>query len=179
MSMFFSKNLPHIFERSPRSAAQACFPRYPASSVGIEAHAIIINFDFNKTNLRVIELDDQPWFLLKDVAELLGLKAHPNGGFHHHLVKLDVSEVSHSSELGVKLPGSGMYKAKWVSESGLYKLVMRSDKPEARAFQDWVTKVVLPAIRVSSEGTPCEPCLSTPRYHRSKLLIFTEPPYTM
>jgi len=64
----------------------------------------------------VIEMDGQPWFLLKDVAELLGLKAHPNGGFHHHLVKLDVSEVSHSSELGVKLPGSGMYKAKWVSE---------------------------------------------------------------
>jgi len=34
-----------------------------------------------------------------------------------------------------------------VSESGLYKLVMRSDKPQAKAFQDWVTKVVLPAIR--------------------------------
>lgn len=34
-----------------------------------------------------------------------------------------------------------------ISESGLYKLVMRSDKPEAKAFQDWVTKVVLPAIR--------------------------------
>lgn len=34
-----------------------------------------------------------------------------------------------------------------VSESGLYKLVMRSDKPEAKPFQNWVTKVVLPAIR--------------------------------
>lgn len=100
-----------------------------------------------QTNLRVIELECQPWFLLKDAAELLGLKAHPNGGYHHHLVKLDASEVSHSSELGVKLPGSGMYKAKWLFESGLYKLIMRSDKPEARAFQDWVTKVVLPAIR--------------------------------
>lgn len=33
------------------------------------------------------------------------------------------------------------------SESGLYKLIMRSDKPEAKAFQDWVTKVVLSAIR--------------------------------
>lgn len=99
-----AENFQQVFERSPRRAAQACFPRYPASSVGIEAHAIIINFDFNKNNLRVIEMDGQPWFLLKDVAELLGLKAHPNGGFHHHLVKLDVSEVSHSSELGVKPP---------------------------------------------------------------------------
>lgn len=34
-----------------------------------------------------------------------------------------------------------------VSESGLYKLIMRSDKPEAKAFQDWVTRDVLPAIR--------------------------------
>jgi len=33
------------------------------------------------------------------------------------------------------------------SESGLYRLVMRSDKPEARTFQDWVTRDVLPAIR--------------------------------
>jgi len=36
-----------------------------------------------------------------------------------------------------------------VSESGLYKLIMRSDKPEAREFQDWVTKVVLPGFRIS------------------------------
>lgn len=34
-----------------------------------------------------------------------------------------------------------------ISESGLYKLIMRSDKPEAKAFQDWVTRDVLPAIR--------------------------------
>ncbi len=34
-----------------------------------------------------------------------------------------------------------------ISESGLYKLIMRSDKPEARAFQNWVTQVVLPSIR--------------------------------
>ena len=34
-----------------------------------------------------------------------------------------------------------------VSESGLYKVIMRSDKPEAREFQDWVTQSVLPAIR--------------------------------
>jgi len=34
-----------------------------------------------------------------------------------------------------------------VSESGLYKLIMRSDKPQARLFQDWVTRDVLPAIR--------------------------------
>ena len=34
-----------------------------------------------------------------------------------------------------------------ISESGLYKLIMRSRKPQARKFQDWVTREVLPAIR--------------------------------
>jgi prophage antirepressor-like protein len=38
-----------------------------------------------------------------------------------------------------------------VSESGMYKLLLRSDKPEAKAFQDWVTREVLPAIRKDGE----------------------------
>ena len=46
------------------------------------------------------------------------------------------------SLFGPRCPSLGL-----ISESGLYKLVMRSDKPEARQFQDWVTRVVLPAIR--------------------------------
>ncbi len=45
------------------------------------------------------------------------------------------------------IQGKGMNQAKLISESGLYKLVMRSDKKEAKAFQDCVTKDVLPAIR--------------------------------
>jgi prophage antirepressor-like protein len=51
------------------------------------------------------------------------------------------------SELEVTPVGVGMTHAQLVSKSGLYKLIMRSDKPQARAFQDWVTRVVLPAIR--------------------------------
>lgn len=48
---------------------------------------------------------------------------------------------------------------KVVSESGLYKLVLRSDKPDAKPFQDWVTQEVLPAIRkdgayIDGEGKP-------------------------
>lgn len=43
--------------------------------------------------------------------------------------------------------GKGNPNKKLISESGLYKLVLRSDKPEAKPFQDWGTKVVLPAIR--------------------------------
>lgn len=43
--------------------------------------------------------------------------------------------------------GEGGRDVNLISESGLYKLVMRSDKPEAKGFQAWVTEVVLPAIR--------------------------------
>lgn len=43
--------------------------------------------------------------------------------------------------------GSKSHRTMSISESGLYKLVMRSTKPVAVQFQDWVTKVVLPAIR--------------------------------
>lgn len=51
------------------------------------------------------------------------------------------------SEVGVRMAGTGMQNARCIAESGLYKLIMRSDKPEARQFQDWVTRDVLPAIR--------------------------------
>lgn len=45
------------------------------------------------------------------------------------------------------LPGQQGRPSKLIAESGLYKPIMRSDKPEAKAFQDWVTRVVLPALR--------------------------------
>ena len=48
-----------------------------------------------------------------------------------------------------KLGGSPTMTA--ITESGLYKLIMRSDKAEARAFQDWVTREVLPSIRKTGE----------------------------
>ncbi len=50
-------------------------------------------------------------------------------------------------ELPELFSGSRAPSLNLVSDSGLYKLVMRSDKPEAKEFQNWVTKVVLPAIR--------------------------------
>lgn len=57
--------------------------------------------------------------------------------------KLGQTEVRNHRPNG----GSKGRPNKIVSESGLYKLVMRSDKPEAKAFQDWVTGTVLPSIR--------------------------------
>lgn len=77
---------------------------------------------------------------------MLDLKTH-NGGISHHLDILEQSEITSTKKLEVNLRGSGMNLAKFVSESGLYKLIMRSNKPQAKPFQNWVTQVVLPSIR--------------------------------
>lgn len=69
-----------------------------------------------------------------------------------HLQKLHDSEVSVSPN---PLGGKGMSQAKLIAESGLYKLIMRSDKADARRFQDWVTREVLPAIRKDGGPSLC------------------------
>ncbi|GEM_PF-3764566 len=62
-----------------------------------------------------------------------------------HMQKVADDEVTKVNRINLgEAPGRQMAL---VSESGLYKLVMRSDKPQARLFQDWVTRDVLPAIR--------------------------------
>lgn len=103
-------------------------------------------FDFNSNSIRVIESDGTAWFFAVDVCRQLELKAK-NGGYGHHLKKLDADGFTSPSDMGVKVPGNGAHNSRLVSESGLYKLVNRSDKPKARAFQNWVAREVLPSIR--------------------------------
>lgn len=85
----------------------------------------------------MVTIDNNPWFVASDVCKALTLK-NPSVAVAH----LDSNEWS-KANLGQRGLGAVIV----ISESGLYKLVMRSDKPEAKGFQDWVTKVVLPAIR--------------------------------
>lgn len=95
-------------------------------------------------NIRTATIDGEPWFVARDVCVAVGLS--PNkGGYTHHLQRLGPDERGSTPRSGLG-ERAGMAFAT-VSESGLYKLVMRSDKPEARVFQDWVTREVLPAIR--------------------------------
>ena len=102
-------------------------------------------FGFGLVDLRVVELDGQSWFVAGDVCVCLGLVAAGNRSCQNHYRRLAPDELSIAT---VELAnGLTMRKSKLISESGLYKLVMRSRKPEAKAFQEWVTRVVLPAIR--------------------------------
>jgi prophage antirepressor-like protein len=99
--------------------------------------------------IRIVEIDGEPWFVAADVCRALGL----NGYASWNLGKLAPEEkrvVRRSvSEEPILRDAFAPHQPSMtlISESGLYKLTMRSDKPQARQFQDWVTRVVLPSIR--------------------------------
>lgn len=103
---------------------------------------MLTTHDFNQTTIRVIEIDGQPWFLARDCADLLGFRTTAGAGWYTR--HLDDDEVK---TITAKEGRRGNPRQTVISESGLYKLIMRSDKPEAKPFQDWVARVVLPTIR--------------------------------
>jgi prophage antirepressor-like protein len=88
--------------------------------------------------IRTILKDGEPWFIARDVANVLGIKNSRDA-----IADLD------EDEKGVVLTDTlgGSQNLAIISESGFYRLVMRSRKPIAKPFQKWVTKDVLPSIR--------------------------------
>lgn len=92
--------------------------------------------------VRVITLGQKPWFVTVDVAHALGMSAAK--GANRLCSHLGGDEVK-TLRLVEAIRGNPNKSV--ISESGLYKLIMRSDKKQAKAFQNWVTKAVLPAIR--------------------------------
>jgi len=94
---------------------------------------IFENQEFGK--VRVVDQDGRPWWVLTDVCKALGL-SNPS----KVAGRLDEDERSN-----FKLGRQGW--ANVISESGLYAVILRSDKPQARAFRKWITAEVLPSIR--------------------------------
>lgn len=102
----------------------------------------LTTFTFAPANavIRVVTSNGNPRFVAADIYRAIDL---PLGSQNYHMARLADDEKGYEK---IATPG-GEQKVRVVSESGLYKLVMRSDKLEARKFQDWVTREVLPAIR--------------------------------
>jgi prophage antirepressor-like protein len=96
----------------------------------------IVPFSFNSHKIRVVERDGEAWFLLSDVCSALGLTNTTRVAS-----RLDDDERA-NFKLGLNIPNANI-----VNESGLYAVILRSDKPEAKTFRKWVTSEVLPAIR--------------------------------
>lgn len=88
--------------------------------------------------VRAVTLEGEPWFVAADVCRALGL-----GNSSKAVMPLDDDEkgITNSNTLG------GEQKMVIVSEPGLYSLIVRSRKPEAKAFKRWITHEVIPSIR--------------------------------
>lgn len=95
-------------------------------------------FDFKSVPVRALDRAGQPWFVAADVCRVLELS-----NVTETLRGLDADELS-SELLNSDTQGRTM---RLISESGLYALIFKSRKPEAKTFRKWVTSEVLPAIR--------------------------------
>lgn len=105
------------------------------------------------SKFRTFNIDGEIWFNLIDVCDAIGLLPHKRS-YADHAAKLEEDEKRRvSQDFANGMPGSdpGIYNgprpATLVSESGMYTLVLRSDKPAAKTFRRWVTQEVLPSIR--------------------------------
>lgn len=97
---------------------------------------VFANAEFGE--IRTLEIDGQPWFVGKDVADILGYKNSRKALSDH------VDSEDKTSNDSLRVNGSNLTL---INESGLYSLILSSKLPQAKAFKRWVTNDVLPAIR--------------------------------
>jgi anti-repressor protein len=95
-------------------------------------------FTYNDVEVRTVVSDDGPWFVAADVCAVLDIRNHRDA-----LASLDDDEKGVAT---TDTPG-GAQSVATVNEPGLYSLIFRSRKAEAKAFKRWVTHEVLPQIR--------------------------------
>lgn len=96
-------------------------------------------FKYGNNDVRTVELNGEPWFALKDVCAVLGISNHKMTA-----QRLDADEVI-LTDLTDSM--GRQQETTVINESGLYNVILRSDKPEAKPFRKWVTSEVLPSIR--------------------------------
>lgn len=107
----------------------------------------ITTFEFGDLPLRTVTVGTEPWFVAVDVCRALEI-----GNARQAVSYLDDDEVRQAPV--TTDDGSGrVLMTNVVSEAGLYSLILRSRKPEAKAFKRWVTHEVLPAIRRTGSYT--------------------------
>lgn len=96
-------------------------------------------FKYENNDVRTVEMNGEPWFVLKDVCAVLGIS---------HITdtakRMDEDEVGQTEVIDSMGRKQSTYV---INESGLYNVILRSDKPEAKPFRKWVTSEVLPSIR--------------------------------
>lgn len=95
-------------------------------------------FNYNGNEVRTIEKNGETWWVLKDVCNVLSLS-----DTNKVAERLDDDELTRNKFVS----GGQNREMLCINESGLYSVILRSDKPEAKPFRKWVTSEVLPSIR--------------------------------
>ena len=99
----------------------------------------LVKFEFKSHEVRTVVIEGEPWFVAKDVCEILEI-----ANARDAVAALDSDE---KDGVGIPVANGREQKTTVVSESGLYALIFKSRKPQAKAFRKWVTSEVLPQIR--------------------------------
>lgn len=99
----------------------------------------IVPFDFQGHNVRVVIIDGEPWWVIVDVCKALEIE-----NTYQVAQRLENEDTRQARVLDAR----GIEQnANVVNEAGLYEIIIRSDKPNAKPFRRWVVKDVLPSIR--------------------------------
>lgn len=96
-------------------------------------------WNYEGAEVRTVQIDGEPWFVLADICRELELSTPARVA--ERLEKDGVSQTHTIDRMGRE------QKTTIINESGLYTVILRSDKPQAKPFRKWVTSVVLPSIR--------------------------------
>jgi len=120
-------------------------------------------FNFESNQVRTVLKDGELWFVAADVCQVLNI-----GNPSMAVARLEEDEVTLSQI-------EGSHRAtNIINESGLYSLILRSDKPEAKRFKKWVTSEVLPSIRKTGSYGNQVAALNDPVIMRGLLLTYSE-----
>ena len=108
----------------------------------------IIPFNFNGTNevRAIVDQQGEPWFVAKEVCAVLGIR--------NHIAAVSRLDKDEKSGVSIADPHGRIQESFIINEPGLYSLILRSRKPEAKAFKRWVTHEVLPTIRKKGAYVP-------------------------
>lgn len=138
-------------EQASMTTASPCAPAHaPARTEQTQPSSV---FNFGDQPVRIVTIDGEPWFVAKDVCTTLGYRDAEKGTRNLGTHQKGVHDL--------RTPG-GDQRVTIINEPGLYRLVLRSRKPEAVAFSDWVASEVLPSIRKTGTYSAPRPAPESP-----------------
>ena len=125
----------------------------------------IVPFQFDTHEIRVIVIDGEPWFVGKDVCDVLELSLNTSQAY---------ARLKDYEKLTYTLYTSGQNRDyTCISESGLFRLVLTSRKPQAEPFQDWVIEVLKQIRKTGSYSIHSQPQTTQPQLPSRQLALET------